>query len=175
MLKALFISILIVAFAACGRKQIITVPVKDSTDVRVRVIKEVETVQLPPDSAWLNAFFECDSNNQVLLKKVETLQGERVKQDFTYTNGQLTTRATDNAVKKVESNVKYSIIYERVEVPYPVEVPVEVNKLTQWQIFQMWLGRLAVISIAIWLLITKFKNKLKPILKFISLWQKKEV
>lgn len=175
MLKALFISILIVASAGCARRQIVTVPVKDSADVKVRVVKEIETIQLPPDSAWLNAFFECDSNNQVLLSRVETLQGERVKQSFNYNAGQLTTRATDNATKDIESTVKDSIIYERVEVPYPVEVPVEVNKLTQWQIFQMWLGRLAVIALALWLAITKLKGKLKPILKIFTLWQKKEV
>ncbi|MGB4134242.1 MAG: hypothetical protein BWY89_00037 [Bacteroidetes bacterium ADurb.BinA012] len=144
-----------------GCKTVRHVPVKDSTDAKVRVVREVNTVQLPPDSAWLKAYFECDSNNRALLQTVETLQGERVKQHVSYSGGLLMVRASDTAVKEMESNMRDSVIFERIEVPYPVEVPIEVNRLTQWQGFQLWIGRLALLTIAIWLLGITLKNKLK--------------
>lgn len=147
--------------AGCQTVRHVPVPVRDSTDVKVRVVREVNTVELPADSAWLMAYFECDSNSRVLLKMVETLQGERVKQNFTYTDGRLEATATDSAVREFESIARDSIIYEHIEVPYPVEIPVEVNRLTPWQAFQIWCGRLALLTAAIWLLINLLKNRIK--------------
>lgn len=156
-----WITILIFSLALSGCKAVQHVPVKDSTDVKVRVVREVNTVELPADSAWLKAYFECDSNSQVLLKTIENLQGERITQQFTFDNGHLVAKATDNAIKETESIVRDSIIFERVEIPYPVEIPFEVNRLTQWQGFQIWTGRLALLTIAIWLSVITLKNKLK--------------
>ena len=157
----LWITVLIFSLALFGCKTVQHVPVKDSTDVKVRVVREVNTVELPPDSAWLIAYFECDSNSRVLLKTIEHLQGDRVKQHFTFIDGQLAAKATGSATKDVESTVRDSIIFERVEIPYPVEIPIEVNRLTQWQGFQLWTGRLALLTIAIWLSVITLKNKLK--------------
>lgn len=167
----------------CNRKAVTpTVTLHDSTSTKVKVHKEVKENQLPPDSAWLKAFLKCDSLGNVYLAQIESLQGERVTQDLTLSNNTINVKATDTGRKteRLEKTDSVAIVYREkpVKVPYPVYT----NVLTQWQIFQIWLGRIAAVALLAFGAYKRFKGKLnvvsklfQKLLTYIKQWQKKEV
>lgn len=167
----------------CNRKAATpTVALHDSSNTSVKVIKEIKEVQLPPDSAWLMAFLKCDSLGNVYLTQLESLQGERVSQNLTLTNNTINVKATDTGRKteKREKTDSIAVVYREkpVKVPYPVYN----NVLTQWQIFQIWLGRIAAVALLAFGAYKRFKGKLnivsklfQKLLTYIKQCQKKEV
>lgn len=108
------------------------------------VTERLVPVYLPADSALLTALFECDSNNQVILKAYDELKSQGMNSHLTFENGRL-----DYDLETVHDTVylpaKDSIIY----VPQPVEV--EVNRLTWWQETWMRIGKFSLSILAIWL------------------------
>lgn len=104
------------------------------------VVKErLVPVYISPDSALLTALFECDSNNQVILRQMEEWKGKSMESDLSFENGRLDYKAKANP-DTVYLPGKDSLIY----VPQPVEVRVEVNRLTWWQ--ETWIRTGKVLS-----------------------------
>lgn len=163
-MSRILLIVLLLAFVACSPK--VAVPVvqlKDSTHNLERVQTTTVDVELPPDSSLVRALLECDSLGRVYLRELVTLQGERVKQDFSLKNGVLKVAATDNARERHHSlhNEILSVRYKEVPVPYPVEV----NRLSSWQAFQLWVARILMLMLALWAARGYFKGKLIRIFK----------
>lgn len=143
-------------FTGCkmAKQGIIEVPVQ----YKERIVERLVPVELPADSANFFALLECDSTNQVIMKKLSEEKSKRVQSLFSFDSGLLKYKAR-TVRDTVYIAAKDSIIYE--EVPIRVEVSVEVNKLTAWQIFQMWAGRLLFVLIALIIVYAVIKWKLK--------------
>jgi hypothetical protein len=123
------------------------IPVRTETVIRERLVP----VEIPADSAVMSALLECDSLNNVRLVEIDELKSKRVESSFNLSVvDKLSTLAY--VVRTVFDTVyipaKDSIIYQ--EIPLRVEIPVEVNKITGWQWFQIWTGR---IFMFLWLIV----------------------
>jgi hypothetical protein len=121
----------------------------------------VVTVGIPADSAILAALLECDSANQVRLVEINELKSRRVESSLSLSAVAASGAATLNyRVQIVHDTVrvsaKDSVVYR--EVPLRVEIPVEVNVITGWQWFQIWLGRFFACIAIIYLGIKLFKR-----------------
>lgn len=123
-----------VALLGCkSSKPLIQVPIKT---VERRVTTLVPFL-IPGDSVVMQAYFECDSFNNVLLKELGEQKGRRMDTDFDFKDGKLNYKAElkpDTVYLKQDS-----VIIEK-DVPVIVEVTVETNKLTSWQNFRIKLG-----------------------------------
>lgn len=109
-------------------------------------------VELPADSAWLTALFECDSSYNVLLKSVIEKKSKGVESSITYVQGELrykVIRTTDTVYIPVRDSTTYR------EVPVTVEVPKAY--IPRWV---PWVAAIAVAIVVLtiaWLL-AKFKS-----------------
>lgn len=112
-------------------------------------------VYVPPDSAWLRAWLECDSSNQVILKAFSELKSGNVNSSLKLDSGVLDYKA--NAVHDtIYIPGKDSLIY----VPVPGET-VTVNELTWWQELWIRIGKLSVSVLILCLLPVLAKRILK--------------
>jgi hypothetical protein len=161
-LKIAIIIGLFLLLSGCIRRQVIEVPVKDSTAIMVVKEIEIKEIALPADSAVFEALFKCDSLGQAYLAELTNLQGERVKQSASINGGKITVRANDNATKRVERYARDSTFAQIKEVPVYIEVPVTTNILTRLQKAQVYLGRILLLLVAIIAVIKfnpiKFRN-----------------
>ena len=123
---------------SCRTNKLPTIPVETKTVIRERLVE----VQTPADSAWLTAYLECDSNFNVLLKRYDEHKTSGMS-----TGLKIDTGTISYQVIRIRDNIyipaKDSIIYK--DIPIPVEVPVEINRLTGWQQFQIWCGRIYLV------------------------------
>ena len=117
-------------------------------------------VYLSPDSALLTALFECDSNNQVIMKAYNELKSAGVESSLSFDNGKLDYKANAKH-DTIYIPAKDSIIY--VPTPVPGET-VYINRLTWWQQAQIYLCRL----LAVVLLIKYLPSIWKVILKLLK-------
>ncbi len=141
--KLLALLVFGLVFAGCRTmKPVSEVPIKTET----KVIERLVPIQIPPDSAYLFALFECDSNYNVLLKAFTESKTKRMETNLTFDNGKLGYRANTN-MDTVYIKGKDSIIYR--EVPINIPVPVEVFKLTRWEMIIQFFGYVFMICLAI--------------------------
>lgn len=145
-------SVFLSVTACKTQKPVVTVPLETKTIIKERLIE----VQTPADSAWLTAYLECDSNFNVLLKSFDEHATTRMNTSLKVDTGTLSYQVI-RIRDKIYIPAKDSIIYQ--EVPVPVEIPVEVNRLTGWQYFQIWAGRIALILLVIVALWSYFMPK----------------
>lgn len=120
------------------------------------VVKErLVPVYISPDSALLTALFECDSNNQVILRQMEEWKGKSMESDLSFENGRLDYKAKANP-DTVYLPGKDSIVY----VPQKVEV--EVDRLIWWQETWIRIGKvlsaLATLLLIFSLIIKRLKK-----------------
>lgn len=152
------ILMLVLAGISCRGKQVpVLVEARDTTSVIVRTQILREFIELPPDSSLVRAYLACDSLGQVYLKTIDILQGERVKQDVRLRNNEMIIKAKDRALQEQVKETRDSVRIEYNEIPVPY--PVEVNKLTSWQSFQVWTGRIALLWLFLILLYTVLKKR----------------
>ncbi len=134
-MKALFIVCLIGLMIGCRSGQVVTqVPVQ----TRTTVVEKLVEVQTPADSAWFRAWLECDSSFNVVLKSLDEQKSAGMVTGLKVDSGQVSYKVV-RIREKVYVPEKSTIVEK--EVPVIHEVPVEVNKLTGWQYFQIWCGR----------------------------------
>jgi len=152
----IFIAIMAVAIFGCKtqRPAIVEVPVQ----YKERIVERLVPVQLPADSSNFYALLECDSTNQVILKELSEEKTKRVQSQVSFNNG-LLKYLTVTVRDTVFLSAKDSIIYK--EIPVRVEIPVEVNKLTQWQVLQIWAGRILLLAVVLFIVSTVLKSYLK--------------
>jgi hypothetical protein len=124
------------------------IPVRTETVIKERLVP----VEIPADSAVMSALLECDSLNNVRLVEIDELKSKRVESSFNLSTVANKQSSLSYVVKTVLDTVyipaKDSIIYQ--EIPLRVDVPVEVNRITGWQWFQIWAGR---IFMFLWLIV----------------------
>ena len=103
----------------------------------------------------MQAKFECDSTNNVLLKQL-TESKSGMNTGYEFSNGTL----EYSAHKQLDTIwlPSDSIIIER-DIPVMVEVPVIEYRQTKWQIFRTTVGDIALAALAlfgIWKVIKKY-------------------
>ena len=120
-----------------------------------RKVTTLVPYRLPGDSVLMQAKFECDSTNNVLLKQL-TESKSGMNTGYEFSNGTL----EYSAHKQLDTIwlPSDSIIIER-DIPVMVEVPVIEYRQTKWQIFRTTVGDIALAALAlfgIWKVIKKY-------------------
>ncbi len=150
--KIVFVLLSLLLLSACaGKKAFTAVP---EFVVRERLVP----VPMSPDSVWLKLYFECDSNDQVVLSRQEKGHTPGMNVDLLFQNGFLDFLASTKG-DTVYIPGKDSLIY----IPVPGK-DVPVNYVTTWQSFWIVAGQLG----ALWLVLSNLpailkwiKNKIK--------------
>lgn len=161
MYKIVIIIFLTLTALGCSRK---IAPVAEVRDITFRHVEERvhdTFIELIPDSALIRALLACDSLGNVYLQTINSLQGERVRQHINLTDNILEVTATDYARQRHYTHHTGETIVRYKEIP----VPVEVNRLSTWQAFQVWTGRIAMILIILFAVWRMIKVRLNRIIK----------
>lgn len=160
---ALIVAMVGLGLVGCSPKVGIPVALHDS--VRIETVERIVEVPQPIDSSLVQAYLKCDSLGNIYISQIAQLQGERVKQELKLSNGLITVKATDSNKTFSHEKTAARIEYKEKAVP----VPYEVNKLTTWQAFQIWIGRLVLIALALWsiyrLVIKKYLTPIQTLFK----------
>lgn len=134
---------LLVFFCSCRTKYVPVEGQKDSV-----VVEKLVEVQLPPDSATIQALLECDENGKVVLAWLDIANSKNAQ-------AQLTIDSLGNLLAKMKTQPdtvylpsKEVTVNKEVKVPYPVE-----KELTKWQKFRMDFGGWAIGIVVITILV----------------------
>ena len=139
MKKIVFLFVISALLISCKSKQsVVEVPVKTVEKVTERLVE----IQLPADSAWLTAWLECDSTNQVILRGLNETKSPGIFSDLKFQNGVLNYKAETKPAPH-KATVRDSIVYK--EIPVTVEVPVVEYRQTRWQAFTSKIGTITLI------------------------------
>jgi hypothetical protein len=150
-----FIALMAIMLFSCKTKP----PVGSDVPIqyRERIVERLVPKIIPADSSALFALFECDSDKQVILKQLREMKG-KAQSNIDFQNGKLTYKLI---YKHDTVWVKADTVFISKEIPLRVEVPVEVNKLTQWQILQIWAGRFLLVVAGLYFVVMLLKRYLK--------------
>jgi len=137
-----------------------------SAEIRERVVEKLVPYRLPADSAQFYALLACDSLNNVILQEVSEWKGKNMQSEFSLKENALLYRVVEKS-DTIYILAKDSIRYE--QIPYKVEVPVEVNQLTRYQSFQVKAAIITELLILGWLASKlNWKNIIKSITNIIK-------
>ncbi|MCX7099917.1 MAG: hypothetical protein NTX38_00075 [Methylobacter sp.] len=118
-----------------AQSPIVTVPIQ----YREKIVEKLVPMVNPADSANFLALFECDANNQVIMKELREEKSKHVESQYTFNQGKLKYNAKTNPDTIYLPSKEITI--ER-EIPVRVEVPGPItNILTWWQKTQVYAGR----------------------------------
>lgn len=131
----------------------LAIPVHDSTTTAVNNSYTLEDKPGIPDSSFIKAYLQCDSLGIVYLSAITQLQGEIVTQALQLKNNVLKVEARSQTREKKESIRKDSVRIEYKDKPVPYPVETITNRLTSWQSFQIWTGRIVFIGLVLFLII----------------------
>lgn len=108
-----------------------------------------------PDKAWL----ECDSMGQVLLRELEIERGRNITPHIKIVNDTIYLECKTDSLERL---LKIRDLEIKMLKEMQTEVVVEVEKeLSWWETTQMKMGRLFLIVIAVLVIITVIKQRLK--------------
>jgi hypothetical protein len=112
---------------AC-KPQIITVPIETKTEIRERLVE----VAMPADSALLSAYFECDSNFNVLLRRFDEHKTANIQSNIEYDTN--TGKLLYQIVRQIDTvyiTVTDTTRYKEIAVPIyiPQKEPRQVAKI----------------------------------------------
>jgi hypothetical protein len=157
---ALIINLLVMS--ACNRHLAVVNPVviHDTITTSVNTTNSTQDIPGVPDSSYIVLMLKCDSLDNIYIKTVTQLQGEIIKQSLKLQENELTVNAKSQTREKKEVVRKDSIITVQVEKPVPYPVETITNKLTSWQSFQIWVGRIVLIALFVFLIVKFAGNKL---------------
>ena len=112
-----------------------------------------------PDKAWLKGWLECDSVGQVLLRELEIERGRHITPHIKIVNDTLYVECKTDSLERL---LKIRDLEIKMLKEMQTEVVVEVEKeLSWWETTQMKMGRLFLIVIAVLVIITVIKQRLK--------------
>jgi len=155
MKQILLFLVLIISLVGCRTaKQIVQPPIlKDS----IRIVEKLVAVQLPADSSFIEAFFQCDSTNQVIMKALNEEKTKRVNSQFKFTSGKV---ARLDYKSKTQPDTVYirgkdTTVYK--DRPVYIDKPVITNELYWWQKGLMWCGAFFLV-----LLLIAIYKQIKP-------------
>lgn len=133
--------------------------VQDCTVVTETV--RTDTIILDDSQMWLDMLFECDSSGQVFARELGNLQTENTNLKLQLKDGRLVVYVN----KPNDTIMVHSV--DKIRVQKIVQT-IKVNVLTQWQIIQMWCGRLlaliVLLALAYWFIqarINRINKKLR--------------
>ena len=153
------VKILVVAMLVMAGCKAVQPPINDvPINYKETIVERLVPHKLNIDSLKLRAKFECDSLNRVVMKGSQEQKRSGLESNLSFENGELKYNANTNP-DTIYITAKDRII-ER-DVPVRVEVPVEVNKLTGWQYFQIYAGRLLLSFLLGYAIYRLLKWKLK--------------
>lgn len=164
LLSLLFLSFLLVGtFTACKSKN---VPLPTKTEVSNTIIKEVvhDTVfETKKDSSYYKAWLECQDGKVIISKKskAEGQKGNYIKPPIVNIKDNILTVDCEAEAQKLFA--KWKDIYRTTDTQITHTNIVEVErKLTWWQIFQIWCGRI-FLAFTLFAIIKLVIQKNKPI------------
>lgn len=150
MKRALLISLFVVLFLGCRP---IRTTVTSNTDTDTLIIVHDSIVIHPADSAFINAYFECDSLNRVVMNELEVIKGRKVKPVVEYKDQVLYVYVPVDpefdTLRWIESHTRSNSA-------------INTNTIEQVKVYPKWIIMLAVIGcMALVLIVLKVASKLK--------------
>jgi len=152
--------IVLILFVGCRstKPSVIEVPIQ----YKERIVERLVPVKLNGDSLKMRAFFECDSLNQVIMKKSSEQKSKGVESNLSFDKGQL------NYDAKIVHDTIYIPGKETTitrDVPIRVEIQVITNELTKWQSFQIIAFRILIALVFLIVAYKMFWAKVKLLIK----------
>ena len=142
---------------SCRSSRLTTTQTSDS----VRIIERWRdtTIYEQPDIAWLKGWLECDSAGQVLLRELEIERGRNITPHIKIVNDTIYVECKTDSLERL---LKIRDLEIKMLKEMQTEVVVEVEKeLSWWETTQMKMGQLFMIAIAVLIIITVIKQRLK--------------
>lgn len=142
---------------SCRSSRLTTIQTSDS----VRIIERWRdtTIYEQPDKAWLKGWLECDSVGQVLLRELEIERGRNITPHIKIVNDTIYVECKTDSLERL---LKIRDLEIKMLKEMQTEVVVEVEKeLSWWETTQMKIGQLFMIAIAVLIIITVIKQRLK--------------
>ena len=147
--------LLLLLAAGCTRTVYLTKTVTDSTATTVRYIPRDTLIQLPADSAAVKMYLECDSAGQVLLRQIETLNGQLIEARTGLADNVATVAAAVKPAATVEAVLTDRITeteHRRSEAEVIIrEVP---RRARWWEKLFFWTGVATVAAGVLWIVYT---------------------
>ena len=143
-MKRTYLFLILLFLAACRTPQTI----QTDTVREVRIVERDTLITIAPDSATVRALLDCDSTNQVILRRLETRNGTRIAATAK------TTESTGFLLLSVDCHedsltrglrLRDSIITTLRTEQRTIEVPAP---LTRWQSFCLVLGQITIALLA---------------------------
>ena len=142
---------------SCRSSRLTTTQTSDS----VRIIERWRdtTIYEQPDKAWLKGWLECDSVGQVLLRELEIERGRNITPHIKIINDTIYVECKTDSLERL---LKIRDLEIKMLKEMQTEVVVEVEKeQSWWETTQMKMGQLFMIAIAVLIIITVIKQRLK--------------
>lgn len=142
---------------SCRSSRLTTIQTSDS----IRIIERWRdtTIYEQPDKAWLKGWLECDSVGQVLLRELEIERGRNITPHIKIVNDTIYVECKTDSLERL---LKIRDLEIKMLKEMQTEVVVEVEKeLSWWETTQMKMGQLFMIAIAVLIIITVIKQRLK--------------
>lgn len=141
----------------CRSSRLTTIQTSDS----VRIIERWRdtTIYEQPDKAWLKGWLECDSAGQVLLRELEIERGRNITPHIKIVNDTIYVECKTDSLELL-LKLKDQMIMELQQSKTIETVEVE-KELSWWETTQMKMGQLFMIAIAVLIIITVIKQRLK--------------
>lgn len=142
---------------SCRSSRLTTTQTSDS----VRIIERWRdtTIYEQPDKAWLKGWLECDSAGQVLLRELEIERGRNITPHIKIVNDTIYVECKTDSLELL-LKLKDQMIMELQQSKTIETVEVE-KELSWWETTQMKMGQLFMIAIAVLIIITVIKQRLK--------------
>lgn len=142
---------------SCRSSRLTTTQTSDS----VRIIERWRdtTIYEQPDKAWLKGWLECDSVGQVLLRELEIERGRNITPHIKIVNDTIYVECKTDSLERL---LKIRDLEIKMLKEMQTEVIVEVEREpTWWETTQMKLGMFFLAAIAVMVIITVIKQRLK--------------
>jgi hypothetical protein len=150
-MKNLLPFLLLLAATGCTRTVYLTKTVTDSTATIVRYIPRDTLIQLPPDSAAVQMYLECDSAGQVMLRQIATLNGQLIEARAGFVNNVATVSAAVKPAAAVETTITHrEIETERRHTEAEVSIREVPRRARWWEKLFFWIGVGATAAGALW-------------------------
>lgn len=142
---------------SCRSSRLTTTQTSDN----VRIIERWRdtTIYEQPDKAWLKGWLECDSAGQVLLRELEIERGKNITPNIKIVNDTIYMECKTDSLELL-LKLKDRMITELQQSKTIETVEVE-KELSWWETTQMKMGQLFMIAIAVLIIITVIKQRLK--------------
>lgn len=139
-MKRTCLFLILLLLAACRTTQTL----QTDTTREVRIVERDTLITIAPDSATVRALLDCDSTNQVILRRLETRNGTRIAATAKTTESTgsllLSVDCHEDSLSR-ELRLRDSIITTLRTEQRTIEVPAP---LTRWQSFCLVLGQITI-------------------------------